>query len=84
MGIVLSLAIGVMSRLYADPLASALGSNLSIAVRVVIVIVAVVAASTLGYFGWKLGQKIYREYDPPVIKDRRLQTKVKPKRVLSK
>ncbi|MBV9707569.1 MAG: hypothetical protein JO125_09200 [Chloroflexi bacterium] len=83
-GIVLSLVIGVMSRLYADPLASALGSNLSTTVRVVIVVVAVVAASTFGYFGWKLGQKIYKEYDPPVIKDRRLQTKLKPKRLLSK
>ncbi len=24
-----------------------------------------------GYFGWKIGKKLYREYDPPVLKERR-------------
>jgi hypothetical protein len=30
-----------------------------------------------GYFGWRIGKKLYREYEPPVVKERR----PKPRRV---
>ena len=39
--------------------------------------VIVVGAVLGGYFGWKVGKKLYREYDPPVLKERR----PKPRRV---
>jgi hypothetical protein len=32
---------------------------------------ALVGAVLGGYFGWKIGKKLYKEYDPPVLKERR-------------
>lgn len=71
MGIVFSLVIGVTSRFYADPLAGALGGNLSIIVRILMAVVGLVAAIICGYLGWRIGQKVYKDYEPPVIKERR-------------
>jgi hypothetical protein len=34
-----------------------------------------------GYFGWKIGKKLYREYEPPVVKGRQKQARSKPRRV---
>ncbi|MBV9230596.1 MAG: hypothetical protein JOZ18_14900 [Chloroflexi bacterium] len=81
-GLLLSLTIAVFSRFYADPLASAFSGNLSLIVRIVMALVAIIAAIVCGYFGWKIGKKVYREYESPVIKDRRKRTKSasKPKR----
>ena len=62
-GIVFSLVIGVVSRFYADPLASVLGSSLSITIRILMAVVGLVAAIVCGYFGWRIGKSIYREYD---------------------
>lgn len=28
-----------------------------------------------GYFGWRLGKKLYREYEPPVVKSKRARKK---------
>ena len=39
--------------------------------------VALVGAVLGGYFGWKIGKKLYKEYDPPVLKERR----PKPRRI---
>jgi hypothetical protein len=30
-------------------------------------------AAICGYFGWRIGKRIYREYEQPVLKDRRKQ-----------
>jgi membrane protein YqaA with SNARE-associated domain len=49
------------------------GANISLATAPV----ALVGAVLGGYFGWKVGKKLYREYDPPVLKERRS----KPRRV---
>ena len=70
LGLVLSTGVALMSRFYADPLAHLLTSGLSTIVRITMVIVAIIAMVICGYFGWKVGKKVYREYDPPVIKDR--------------
>ncbi len=49
------------------------GANISLATAPV----ALVGAVLGGYFGWKVGKKLYKEYDPPVLKERR----PKPRRV---
>lgn len=70
-GLLLSLSIAVLSRFYADPLAQVFSSWLSLIVRIVMIFIALVAICVCGYFGWKIGRNAYREYDPPVVKDRR-------------
>ncbi|MBA2680345.1 MAG: hypothetical protein H0U76_18350 [Ktedonobacteraceae bacterium] len=75
-GLLLSLSIAVVSRLYADQLAQVFSSSLSLVVRVVMILLALIAIIVCGYFGWKIGRNAYREYDPPVIKDRRKRRQV--------
>ena len=70
-GLLLSLSIAVISRFYADPLAHVLGGVLSLVTRIAMALAALIAVVVCGKFGWKIGKKLYREYDPPVIKDRR-------------
>jgi len=62
-GLLLSLTIAVMSRLYADPLVHLFQGNLSIIVRIVMTIFAIVGAVICGYIGWKIGKRMYREYE---------------------
>ncbi|MGZ6387612.1 MAG: hypothetical protein ACXWOL_19550 [Ktedonobacteraceae bacterium] len=62
-GLLLSLTIAVMSRLYADPLAQMFQGNLSISVRIVMTIFAIGGAFLCGYTGWKIGKRVYREYE---------------------
>ncbi len=76
-GLLLSLSVAVLSRIYATPLASVLSGNLSLIVRIVMAFVALAAAIICGYAGWKIGKKLFREYEPPVIKDRRRQSSAK-------
>ena len=70
-GLLLSLSIAVLSRFYADSLAQIFSSWLSLIVRVVMILIAIAAIIVCGYFGWKIGRNAYREYEPPVVKDRR-------------
>ena len=62
-GLLLSLTIAILSRLYADPLAHMFQGNLSISVRIVMTIFAIVGAVICGYIGWKIGKRVYREYE---------------------
>jgi hypothetical protein len=62
-GLLLSLIIAILSRLYADPLASVFHANLSISVRLVMTIFAICGAIVFGYLGWKIGKRVYREYE---------------------
>ncbi|MGZ3630800.1 MAG: hypothetical protein ACXWPS_16090 [Ktedonobacteraceae bacterium] len=62
-GLLLSLTIAVLSRLYADPLAQMFHGNLSISVRIVMTIFAIGGALLCGYIGWKIGKRVYREYE---------------------
>jgi hypothetical protein len=78
-GLLLSLAVAILSRLYADPLAQVLHGGLSVTVRIIMFVLAIAGAIVFGYFGWKIGKRFYREYEPPVIKDRTRKHKSKPK-----
>ena len=62
-GLLLSLTVAILSRLYADPLAQVFHGGLSIIVRIVMSIFAIAAAIVLGYVGWKIGKRLYREYE---------------------
>ena len=70
-GLLLSLSIALISRFYADPLAHVLGGALSLVIRIVMAFAATIAIVVCGNFGWRIGKKLYREYDPPVVKNRR-------------
>ena len=62
-GLLLSLTIAILSRLYADPLAQVFQSNLAISVRIFMSIFAIGGAVIFGYIGWKIGKRVYREYE---------------------
>jgi len=62
-GLVLSLTIAILSRLYADPLAQVFHGSLSISVRIVMFMFAIGGAVLCGYIGWKIGKRVYREYE---------------------
>lgn len=76
-GLTLSLVVVVSSRFLADPLAQVLHGALAVVIRIVMIIFAIAGAIIFGYFGWKIGKRFYREYEPPVIKDRRRKSKPK-------
>jgi hypothetical protein len=62
-GLLLSLTVAILSRLYADPLVQVFHGNLSISVRIVMSIFAIGGAVLCGYIGWKIGRRVYREYE---------------------
>ena len=62
-GLLLSLTVAILSRFYADPLAQVFHSSLSITVRIVMSMVAIAGAALFGYVGWKIGKRLYREYE---------------------
>ena len=62
-GLLLSLIVAVLSRFYADPLAQVFHSSLSLTVRIVMSILAIAGAVLFGYVGWKIGKRLYREYE---------------------
>ena len=71
-GLMVSLSIAVIGRLYANDLLPVLHNPLLVLIllRVAMGIVGLAAAITCGYFGWKIGKRLYREYEAPVIKYR--------------
>jgi hypothetical protein len=71
-GLLLCISIALASRFYADPLVNLLGNArvLGIITRVLMVLVAIAAVIICGYFGWRIGKSVYREYDPPVVPER--------------
>jgi len=71
-GLMVSLSIAVIGRLYANDLLSILHNPLLVLIllRVSMVIAALAAAIICGYFGWKIGKRLYREYEAPIIKYR--------------
>jgi len=71
-GLVLSLTVAVLSRFYADPLAQIFHGNLSITVRIVMSILAIAGAVLFGFIGWKIGKRLYREYELSPRQQRKL------------
>jgi len=71
-GLLLSLSIAILSRVYATPLFDVLHGWLSITVRIVMIFVAILAAIVFGYLGWRIGKRAYREYELSPRQKRRL------------
>lgn len=73
-GLVLSLSLAIVSRIYVNPLGTLFQGNywlLGLLVRILMGILAFAFAMLFGYFGWKLGKRFFREYEPPVVKERK-------------
>lgn len=84
-GLVLSLSLAILSRIYVNPLGTLFQGNywlLGLMVRILMGILAFAFAMLFGYFGWKLGKRFYREYEPPVVKERKRRSR--PKKVHQK
>jgi phosphotransferase system glucose/maltose/N-acetylglucosamine-specific IIC component len=85
-GLILSLTVAVIGRIYAaDPLVPVFHSALLVLIllRIAMAITAIAGAVILGYLGWKIGRKLYREYEPPVVQYRRYKRpKIKATRKL--
>lgn len=78
MGLFLSLSLAILSRFYSDPLAAFFQHNyglMGLIIRILMGVLAVVLAIVCGRFGWKLGKRFYREYEPPVTKERKRRSK---------
>jgi len=77
-GLVISLSVAVIGRIYANVLLPVFHSPLLILIllRIVMVICGIAGAIIFGYLGWKIGKRLYREYEPPVVQYRQYK---KPK-----
>ncbi|WP_069804187.1 hypothetical protein [Thermogemmatispora onikobensis] len=69
-GLLLSLSLPVAARLIGSPLTDLFNGAL---LRVTMALVALVAAIICGYFGWKIGRRLYREYELSPRQRRRLE-----------
>ncbi len=71
-GLMLSLPVAVIGRIYANPLVPVFHSALLVLIllRIAMAITGIAGAVILGYLGWKIGRKLYREYEPPVVRYR--------------
>lgn len=78
-GLFLSLSVAILSRLYADQLFNTFQGYTSVLVRIVLALVAIGEAIFFGYIGWKVGKRLYREYEPPVLKTRNGKRKPRPR-----
>lgn len=74
-GIMLSLLLGLigLGHLLMIPLAGIIHTDAITNIRIATGFFSFIGAIAGGYFGWKIGKRVYREYDSPVIKDRRLR-----------
>jgi hypothetical protein len=68
-GLMISLLVAVIGRIYANPLVPIFHSPLLVLIllRIAMAIGGIAGAVIFGYFGWKIGRRLYREYEPPVI-----------------
>jgi hypothetical protein len=79
-GLLLSLSIAIVSRMYATPLFDLLHGWLSITVRIVMVLVGAGLAIAFGYLGWKIGKRAFREYELSPQQKKRLERLQKEQR----
>jgi hypothetical protein len=80
-GLLFSLFIGVIGfgHNFAYLLRFVLPFNALTDIRLATGCIALLGTVLFGYFGWKIGRRIYREYEPPVIKNRSRKRRSSPK-----
>src|SRR5579863_631783 len=71
--LLLSLSIAIISRLYSVQLAGLLHGWLSFTVKAAMIGFIIVASIALGYAGWKIGRKVFREYEPSPRQQKRME-----------
>ena len=78
-GLLLSTLLGVLGfgHNLAFLLSFVLPLNALTLVRIATGCISVAGAIIVGFVGWKVGKRFYREYEPPVIKDRKRRSKPK-------
>jgi hypothetical protein len=72
-GILVSLLLGLIGfgHVTANVIVYLIHVDATTNIRIATAFFTIVGAVLGGYFGWKVGKRLYREYEPPVIKDRR-------------
>jgi hypothetical protein len=80
-GIMLSLLLGVIGfgPLVASVIVFLIHTDAITNTRIATAFFALIGAILGAYFGWKIGKKVYREYEPPVLKDRTRKPRTRPK-----
>ena len=80
-GLMLSLFLGLIGfgHLTALALASFLHADAITNIRIATGFFGSIGAIVGGFIGWKIGKRVYREYEPPVLKERRRRTRPMPK-----
>ena len=80
-GILISVLLGVigLGPLVASALVFLIHTDAITNTRIATAFFALIGAILGAYFGWKIGKRLYREYEPPVIKDRTRKPKTRTK-----
>lgn len=73
---VIIIGVTILSR---HTVENVLGGALNPYINILMVLLSIIALITCARLGWIIGKKIYREYDPPVIKERRRYKKRQPR-----
>lgn len=77
-GLLLSLSLIILSYVFANPLRGLFQGNdslLGLLVRILMGILAFALAIAFGVVGWRLGKRFFREYEPPMVKERKRRTR---------
>ena len=79
-GILFSLLLGLMGlgQVTANVIGFLVHVDVATTIRIATAFFTLFGAVLGGYFGWRVGKRLYREYEPPVLKDRR-KAKAQPK-----
>lgn len=80
-GILISILVGVigLGPLVASVMVFLIHTDAITNTRIATAFFALIGAILGAYFGWKIGKRLYREYEPPVIKDRTRKPKTRAK-----
>ena len=80
-GILISLLLGLIGfgHVTANVIVFLIHVDAATNIRIATAFFTLLGAVLGGYIGWKVGKRLYREYEPPVIKDRRRKPRATPK-----
>jgi hypothetical protein len=80
-GILISILVGVigLGPLVASVMVFLIHTDAITNTRIATAFFALIGAILGAKFGWKIGKRLYREYEPPVLKDRTRKPKTRPK-----
>jgi len=80
-GILISVLLGVigLGPFVASAMVFLIHTDAITNTRIATAFFALIGTILGAYFGWKIGKRLYREYEPPVIKDRTRKPKTRPK-----